>query len=356
MNTEQPSSAAFLAKFPIESWPTLLIVDAAAERPALKWLGSVTVAQLGQLLDDGERAVNGSSRDPLERALVEADRLQGSGDSAKAADAFSALLGRAGPNWPDRVRVEESLALALQDAGKWQDCANAALQAAPGLPPGHSRSDVLGTGLVCAVMAPDPCPWRTAALAALEPLGEAEVRDELQLGDDRSGLYEYLVMAHHKRQDDAGAVRLAREWLTFLAQQASAAPSAEARSSLDGHRLEAALELGDPALAVPALLQSERDLPNDFNPPARLATAYRQLGRYAEALAESRRAFDLAQGPRRLRILSDRAAIYEKQGDREARLSTLRQALEVGAKLPPAQQPAGELAKIRKALAATGGR
>ena len=356
VNTEQPSSAPFLALFPIESWPTLLIVDPATERAGLKWLGSVTVAQLEQLLDDGQRAVQGSSKDPLERALVEADRLQGSGNSAKAADAFAALLARARPQWPDRVRVQESLALALQDAGRWQDCVDAALQAAPTLPPGHSRSDVIGTGLVCAVMAPDPCPWRPAGLAALEPLAQAELQDELQLADDRSGLYEFLVMAHRKQGDEPTARKMAREWLAYLAHEAAAAPSPEARSSLDAHRLEAALDLGDPALAVPALLQSERDLPADFNPPARLAIAYRELGRYPEALAESQRAFDRAVGPRRVRILSDRAAIFEKQGDSAARRKTLQQALDLAAAMPAAQQPAGEVAKVRKALAAPAGR
>jgi tetratricopeptide (TPR) repeat protein len=356
VNTEQASSAAFLAKFPIESWPTLLVVDPATERVGLKWLGSVTIAQLGQLLDDGERAVNGSSHDPLERGLVDADRLQGSGDSAKAADAFAALLARAGPGWSDRVRVEESLVLALEDAGKWQACASAALQAAPTLPAGHSRSDVLGTGLVCAVMAPDPSPWRAAALASLAPLAQAELQDDLQLADDRSGLYEFLVMAHRKRGEEAAAKKVAREWLTYLAHEATAAPSPEARSSLDAHRLEAALDLGDPALAVPALLQSERELPADFNPPARLAIAYRELGRYPEALTESQRAFERAVGPRRVRILSDRAAIFEKQGDSAARRKTLQQALDLAATIPAAQQPTGEIAKLRKALAAPAGR
>jgi tetratricopeptide (TPR) repeat protein len=356
MNTEQPSGAAFVEKFPIDSWPTLLIVDPTSERAALKWLGSVTVTQLAQLLDEGERALRSSNSDPLEQALADADRLLGAGKSAEAARAFGALLSRAGPAWPDRVRIEESRVLALEDAGLWQECADAAREAAPGLPPGHSRSDVIGTGLVCAVMAEDPSPWRTAALASLEPLARDELGDDLQLADDRSGLYEFLVMARQKQGDEAGAKKLAREWLTYLERVAGAAPSSEARSAFDAHRLEAALDLGDAALAVPALLQSERDSPTDFEAPARLAVAYCELGRYAEALAKSQRAFDLALGPRRLRMLSDRAAIYQKQGDRAAQLKTLQQALDLAATLPAAQRPASEVGKLRQALAAAQGR
>jgi tetratricopeptide (TPR) repeat protein len=353
VNTEQPASEAFLEKFPIESWPTLLIVDPVTERVALKWLGSANVAQLGQLLDDGERSSRGSSGDALEQELTRADQLMGAGKPAEAAQAYATLLSRASPTWPDRVRVEEARVLALQDAGLWQECATAARSEAPSLPAGHSRSDVIGTGLVCAVMADDPAPWRPEALAALEPLGREELPDALQLADDRSSLYEYLVMALRKQGDEPGAKKLAREWLTYLDREARAAPNPEARTALDGHRLEAALDLGDPALAVPALLQSERELPADFNPPARLAMAYRELGRYPEALAESQRAFERAVGPRRLRILSERAAVFEKQGDRAARAKTLQQALDLAATMPAAQQPAGEIAKIRKALAAS---
>jgi hypothetical protein len=115
VNTEQPASEAFLEKFPIESWPTLLIVDPVTERVAHKWLGSANVAQLGQLLDDGERSSRGSSGDALEQELTRADQLMGAGKPAEAAQAYATLLSRASPTWPDRVRVEEARVLALQD-------------------------------------------------------------------------------------------------------------------------------------------------------------------------------------------------------------------------------------------------
>jgi len=351
VDTERPSSAAFLAKFPIDSWPTLLLVDPRTERPLLRWLGSVTDTQLVQLLDDGERAFRPAGADPLQAAVADADRLQGSGRSADAAKAFAELLRKAPPDWRDRTRIEESLVLALEDAGEWQACAETARTSR--LPSGHSRSDVLGTGLLCALEAPKAAPWRGAALDAARATATAELADDAQLADDRSGLYELLVMDAQQAGRAGEVKRLAREWLAFLERDARAAPDASARAALDPHRLEAALDASQPALALPALLQSERESPDDFEPPALLAIAYRELGRYPEALAASERAFSRAQGPRRLRILWDRSEIYAKLGDAAARARTLRAALDLAATLPPAQRPAREVNRLREALGAT---
>ena len=44
------------------------------------------------------------------------------------------------------------------------------------------------------------------------------------------------------------------------------------------------LELGQPERALPMLQASERDLPDDYNPPARLAVAYKAMKRWDEAI------------------------------------------------------------------------
>ena len=98
-----------------------------------------------------------------------------------------------------------------------------------------------------------------------------------------------------------------------------AAPTQEARAAYDPHRLEAAIALGDPQRAVPALEASERDLPGDYNGPARLGIAYLELGRYDDALRRPRqRALKKVYGPRRLRVEETRATgALRKKGDVE---------------------------------------
>ena len=44
IDTEKEGNAAFLEKFPIEVWPTFLVIDPATEKPVLKWLGTATAA------------------------------------------------------------------------------------------------------------------------------------------------------------------------------------------------------------------------------------------------------------------------------------------------------------------------
>ncbi len=45
VDTEKPENAAFLEAFPIDSYPTFLVVDPATGKAALKWIGSATAAE-----------------------------------------------------------------------------------------------------------------------------------------------------------------------------------------------------------------------------------------------------------------------------------------------------------------------
>jgi tetratricopeptide (TPR) repeat protein len=80
--------------------------------------------------------------------------------------------------------------------------------------------------------------------------------------------------------------------------------------------LEAYIALEEVENAVPMLEQSERDFPDDYNPPFRLARAYFELHRYEPALMEVKRALDRGKGPRKIRIYMLKADILEAQKDR----------------------------------------
>jgi tetratricopeptide (TPR) repeat protein len=142
--------------------------------------------------------------------------------------------------------------------------------------------------------------------------------------------------------------------MRFLEAEGARAPSVEARAALDSHRVSAALALGDPGRAVPALLASERDLPDDYNPPARLAILYREMGKNDEALAASQRALDKAYGARKLRIYDARADIYVKMGDKAAAKRTLDEAVRFAQTLPESQRPVRLVATLEKKSAGLG--
>src|SRR5262245_60123203 len=272
IDSEKAENAAFLARFPTEVSPTLLVIDASLERAVLSWPGSASAAQLEKLFDDGERAAREASDEAAaaaEAALARADRLSGARKFAEAAAAYRDALAAGGPTWPRRPRAVESLVYALQAAHDRLGCARAARELAPGLPVGPSRANASVTGLSCALAAHDE------ATRALEALVSESLAVPGLLADDRSGLYETLIEAVGERGDAAGAKKLAGDWLQFLEAEAARAQSSEARAAFDAHRVGAALALGDPGRVVPALEASARDFPADYNPPARLALVYR---------------------------------------------------------------------------------
>ena len=99
---------------------------------------------------------------------------------------------------------------------------------------------------------------------------------------------------------------------------------------------------------------SERDFPADYNPPARLAVAYRALKRWDDALAASARALEKAYGPRKLGIYQTRADVFSKKGDTAAARRTLQDAIAYGEALPAEQRSENAMASLRKRLEGLG--
>jgi thiol-disulfide isomerase/thioredoxin len=264
VDTEKEKNAAFLAKYPIEVWPTLMVIDPAREQAVLRWPGSVNATQLVKLLDDGERAAKGGGAAGLGE-LARADRLAGEGKKAEAAAAYRAAL----PKLPadKRPRAIESLLGALQMAHESAACAQAAVELAPAMPRGPSFANAVGFGLGCAGdLKGDE---RARALATLDPLGDEALKLPGLLGDDRSGLFETMVELRDQANDAAAKKALAARWLSFLEGEAARATAVEQRAAFDPHRVNAALAMGEPLRAEATLKLSEQDLPADYNPAAR---------------------------------------------------------------------------------------
>jgi len=336
IDTEKEGNAGFLEKFPIEVWPTFLVIDAATEKPVLKWMGTATAADLATLLADGERAVKGGPGDGADALLAQADRENGAGKTADAVVLWEKALARGGTAWPRRPRTLESLVSGLQVTGRSQRCAEVAAAEAPGMARGQSFGNVVAMGLACANGADEP--WAKGAAAKLEPLAVEAVKLPGVLADDRAGLFEALVEARRKAGDEKGAKARAEQWWSFLVAEREAGKTPEARTMLDAWIVGAALELHDPGRAVPLLLASEKAAPKDYNPPYRLALLYLELKRTDEALAASSRALELAYGPRKVRVLAQRASILEARGDVAGARKALQEAIAFAGTLPPAQQ------------------
>src|SRR6266545_1584318 len=260
VDTENGANADFLKTYPINVWLTLLVIDPAKERVTLRYAGGATVGQLSKMLDQALSKTKSPSDDALERADVLAPRLRGT----------------------------------------------------------LSGANVAAYGLGCAGNLPAENAKRGALLESLEKATRASLDDPKidMSGDDRSGLYESIVDALKAQKNEEGAKKAAEQWAAFLEGQAAKAKTAEQRAVYDSHRMTAYMELGTLEKAVPMLEQSERDLPRDYNPPARLGTLYRMMKKYDQSLAAYDRALKLAYGPRKIGILRGRADTLAAKGDK----------------------------------------
>jgi len=319
IDTEDGKNAAFLERYPWEAVPMFEVLDAKTGNVAYSWIGAVDAPELVRRFDEAEGAFR------------------------RKDSAIAALLSS-----PD------ALVLALSLAGKNDECAHRALELLPALPRTAVKANVASTGLDCALSAAEDAPWRAPALATLESTVREALGYDGLLDDDRSGLYSSLVDARNRQKDQAGSKAAAETWLDWLDAQARIAASVEARAALDGYRVSAALAAGTPERMVAAIQRSERELPNDYNPPARLALLLRELGRYDEAIAASDRALSKVYGPRKLTLLDARATILEKKGDPEGAKATLEQALAYASTLPKSQRPKGTIARLEKRLGQVG--
>jgi len=344
VDAEKDVNAAFTERFPIDGYPTLLVLDPVAERPVLKWIGSASLKQLERLLDDGLVALRAAGGDGPEASLARADRAFADGKLDDAAAGYREALALGGAGWERRARALDALILALNAADKSEECASVALAEAPALR-GAPQASVASNGLSCALGAEKDAPWRAAALARLEPLVQAAAAHRDLLADDRAWILQTLAEAREEAGDAQGARRWNRRLWRFLEAEARRTPSAELRASLDSFRTSAAIGLGKPALAIPALQASEEALPGDYNPGYRLALLYKEAGEDGEALAALDRALPRAYGPRKLRLFDLKASIQERQGDAPGRRATLEEAVKFGDGLPEPQRR-GRVAKM----------
>ena len=107
INTEKAGNAAFLESHPIEALPTFFVLDPAARKVALRWVGGASVRQVEKILEDGRRSISGAARG-VDELLAQADRFFGDGNYAAAVTKYRGVLEMAPAGWPHYARALES--------------------------------------------------------------------------------------------------------------------------------------------------------------------------------------------------------------------------------------------------------
>ena len=319
LNVDDEQNAAHRERLTLEALPTFYVLDPVDESVVMRRVDGMSVGEMEAFLDEA-RAAAGSPApaSPLEAALFRADRLNGEGRKAEAAAAYREALGQAPPGWPPYGRSVVALLFLHQMLNEDAQCLALAREALPRVEGAPASVMIARSGLDCALGLPRDDPGRAAGVAAME---EATRKTLAPPGvgaaaDDVSSSYLSLVQAREGRGRRRGGHEGRRGvgGLPRGAGRGGARRRSSARSST---------RTGSPptwscssrSARSRCSRQSERDLPDDYNPPARLAVAYLAMKKPDEALAASNRALPKVSGPRRIRVLLNRAEIFSAKGD-----------------------------------------
>lgn len=333
VDTEKAKSDAFLKKYPVEVWPTLMFIDPVKETVVLKWLGSADELQMQGLLE-AARGSTGATR--------EADEALGLGNNGVAAEKYKAAFDAGDV----KTRTVLAMLSAMSMAKQSEACARTTVEQLPLFTNAQERVGAITWGLGCAIELPEG-KQKTTLLEVLVREGTKALPLEGVLPDDTSGLYEQLVTEREAAKDEAAVEKLGAQWLAFLDAQAAKAVTPAARAVFDPHRLVASLASKQPAKMIEPLQQSEKDFPKDYNPPARLAVAFREAGKLDEAQQAIERALNKCkEGPRKLRLFETKASILEKKGDAAGKKKTLEEAVKYAKKLPKSQVSAARIESL----------
>jgi tetratricopeptide (TPR) repeat protein len=346
IDSERADNAAFLDRFPAKSLPTLWVIDARKEAPVFKWIGVATADELGALLEDAGAGANaGTPSGDATMLWVQGNRASAEGHAEQAVNLYRHALKVGKKDWPRRAEALEALSARLRELGRTREAVDLAVNGAPAMPPGTPRVNVVLNGIDAASTL-QPTKSSRAALSSLAALGVRIAEDPAEpiLLDDRSGLF--LALVNVFRQDDANeSKRLAVEWASLLETEAKRDPP-ERRRVWDSHRLEAYLALGQAERAIPMLEQSESEVPDDYNPPARLARAYLALGRLDAAESAVARALTRSGGPRKIRLYMLQADILLA----EKKVPAARDALKAALDFVQSEKLAAQYAGLRQVI------
>jgi tetratricopeptide (TPR) repeat protein len=316
IDTDRPQNADFVARYPVEAWPTFFVIDPIRDELLGHWQGSVSAAELRQQLL-GALDQRDAKLDPAGpvAALLAGERATARGDGPAAVAAYERALASGGPGWPRRSEAEGGLIAAEHDAQHWQRCAELGVAHLPSIVGSSLPADTAYLVLECATKlgpAEVGARARTAAIARLRehtahPPAESSI-------DDRADALDTLSDALREQGRTDEATALTRQRLALLEQAAHAAPTPEMAATFDYGRMNAYLALGRGEEALAMLQERIRQLPDAYEPRARLGEALDKLGRSAEALAAIDGALERAYGPRKLRYLRLRADLLGKLG------------------------------------------
>jgi tetratricopeptide (TPR) repeat protein len=330
-----------------------LLIDPDGEKVIGRFLGSGSVKDIRQFVQNGVRDYRGKT-EPAAAAQREGDQARIRGDLKASADAYgkSVALSKAeDPARPERLTLYVNALRKLKTPEAARACVQLGLREARNTGESVPAADFVAYANACGEALPegDPDAAKMRALG-IERLREVLAKKDAPLAaDDRSdalaNLSEMLDVSHRHPE----ALKAMQDRAQVLEQAAAAAPDATMASTFDAHRTDTYVYLKELPKAEKLLAAREKEMPHDYNPPARLARVYLEEKKLPEAEAAIDRALSMMpKSQRRLSILGLKAKILKAQG--KSTDAALHEQLDVLRSLPAPQRNPDLEAKISEQL------
>jgi thioredoxin-like negative regulator of GroEL len=374
LDTDREGNADAVARYPLSAWPTFYVIAPDGSVLA-RFVGGASIAQFHAFLDAGVRALAGGAAG-ADAKLLAAERALQQKDFAAAEGQLVAALAEAPKEWARRPDALVSLIGTKAKRKDYAGCVDLAESSLDATGNAASASDFLYTAMTCAEeLAKGPASESRSAERAsasgpekidkangerVQKLRERAVARWQTLVDDasapmsvddRSDAMANLRETLDKLGKKDAAKAVAEQQRQLLDATAAKAESPMAAMTYNWPRAEVYVYLERPLDLVPALEKSAKDLPKEYDPRSRLGWIYLKAGKLPEAAKWTDEALALVYGPRKARVLAQRAEIAQKQGDKAAERRSREDIVKLWQTLPAGQQQPEALEKAKQALA-----
>ncbi|HUS32139.1 MAG TPA: thioredoxin family protein [Kofleriaceae bacterium] len=353
LDTDREENAAAVGKFSTSAMPTFYVI-APDETVLARFVGAATLDQFQEFLDSGLRSQTGSLAEADAKFLA-GQRAMAKKDYEAADKELSAALELGPQAWLARPEVIYYLQMVRTKRGDHAGCMKLSDEQMDAVGQTAIATNFWQTAIDCATAEAKTDAAKSKAVIARAIAKLQKTLDDTAAPlspDDRAEALGYLRDALDAQGKKAEAKAAAEKARTFIDEQWTKAATPFARMAWAWPRAEVYGYLGRPLDLVADYEKLATDLPKEYEPRARLGWLYLKAGNAGEAAKWTDLALARVYGPRKGRLLNQRAEIAALTGEKSVEKMYREQAVKLWETLPEGQRNADALAKAKAALAA----
>lgn len=340
IDSDRPVNEAFMDRYAVMVWPTLYVLDASDGEVIGLWQGAASVKELREFITTSVDARDAKlAPDSAVAAMLEAKRAHAAARWEAASASYQQAIDRGGAGWKRRSEALAGLQFSEYRRGNWSRCAQIGRDHIGEIQGAAVPADFAWVSLRCASELKDDALRKETRRRALVRLRQhTESPPPTASADDKSDALAIYADALRDDGDPEAARHATLAQIAILEAAAAGAPGFAEAATFDYARMNAYLALGQGDKAVAMLTERITQLPDSYEPPARLAQALMALKRHAEAAGPLADAVAKSYGPRKLQYLATQATLHKELGNAAGEKESLQQLLAAYDELSAAQQ------------------